>query len=124
LVARSVKKSAAPVEFLEFSTGDSFLQALDEPETLQKLKQQSALVLLDINMPGLNGFEVVARIRERIEQNLLSRDVLAIIIWSSSEHEFDKASADEDDLIRDYVVKPLQRERFNSLIATYAPSAD
>ena len=48
-----------------FASGDAFLAELDDI--------QSALILLDMNMPGASGLDVLARIRSR-------RDLLTIVI--------------------------------------------
>jgi|TARA_R100000049_G_C1953340_1_gene103363 two-component system response regulator FixJ len=48
-----------------FASGDDFLAELDDI--------QSALILLDMNMPGASGFDVLAAIRDR-------QDLLSIVI--------------------------------------------
>jgi CheY-like chemotaxis protein len=68
------------------------------------------LVLLDLNLPQLSGFEVLARIRQEPRFNDLT-----VIIFSSSEQQSDLARARELGA-NDYVVKPSRME----LLADFA----
>ncbi len=65
------------------------------------------LVLLDLKMPRMNGFEVLAWIRQQPE---LKR--LPVVVFSSSNHEVDVQRA-YDAGANSYLVKPAD---FNSLI--------
>ena len=76
--------------------GESCLRRFEENTDLPDL------LLLDINMPGISGLEVLARLRERF-----SHDALPVILVT--------ALADSEDVVRglqaganDYVAKPIQ----------------
>src|SRR5437868_934245 len=77
--------------------GESCLRLVDREEKDDK----PDLILLDINLPGMSGLEVVRKLRETT-----TRDSLPIILVS--------ALADSEDVVRglnaganDYVVKPI-----------------
>ena len=78
--------------------GYETLCAYSGPEALEKLQEQPALVLLDVMMPGMDGIQVMGRIRE--ESNV------PVILLTAKSEDTDKVlglnlGAD------DYVTKPF-----------------
>lgn len=71
------------------------------------------LMLLDINMPGMNGFEVCKHIRMRPE----TRDT-PIIFVSALQETVDKVKGFELGAV-DYVTKPYQREELLARVHTH-----
>ena len=84
---------------LTFNNGEAFLAYLDKVE----LNEASLPVyaLIDINMPRMNGFVVVQKVRER-EQ---FRKIPLIMMFSNSSDEGDKKKAKELGA-DEYLVKP------------------
>jgi CheY-like chemotaxis protein len=80
------------------------LDALRETDSLPDL------ILLDINMPVLNGWEFLDAIKEN--EKFLS---IPIYILTSSINDEDKTKAKEYPNIKDYIVKPLTREKLVSI---------
>lgn len=72
-----------------FTSGDTFLSYLTEKN--KNLSSMPSLVLLDINMPGKNGFQVLEEIRSRDEY----RDVPIIIMFTASDSEQDVIKAEK-----------------------------
>ncbi len=72
-------------------------------EALQLLKQkQFDLVLLDLGLPGINGFELLKRLHEMPEADLLP--VVVVTAWNSTE---DKLRGFELGAV-DYLTKPFE----------------
>ncbi len=69
------------------------------------------LVLLDLNMPVMNGFEVLEHYSKSIH---LGNTSFAIV--SSSTDEADKARTTRYDDVIDYVLKPLTRDKIQDLV--------
>jgi CheY-like chemotaxis protein len=69
---------------------------------------ENALVFLDINMPVMNGWDFMEAMKERQISN-------KIIILSSSTSKFDKDRAREYPFVLDYMVKPMNRQKFTEL---------
>lgn len=70
------------------------------------------IILLDINMPEMNGFELVERL------HAFSQDLKAstrVLILSSSLHPQDQDRAQADALISSVLSKPLTREVVETL---------
>lgn len=83
--------------------GHTVLQARDGKECLNVLREKSADVcLLDINMPGMDGFEVLRRIKT--ERPRLKVVMLSAMAQESNVRQALKLGADA------FVVKPFQAE--------------
>ena len=73
-------------------------------------KQLPDVVLLDLNLPKLNGHEVLAKIRADAELKLLT-----VIVLSTSDNASDRCRA-FDNFANSYVVKPLDFAAFRDMI--------
>ena len=104
----ALRKSGFSGEIVIFESGERALDfLLGAPATV------STMVFLDINMPGMNGFEVARALSERLPgQAELQLNILPSSAWS-----VDKATAESIDLIQNYLVKPLTKEMAAGLIA-------
>ncbi|NLK62836.1 MAG: response regulator [Fusobacteria bacterium] len=71
------------------------------------------LILLDINMPGLNGYEVC----EQLKKNEITEKI-PVIFLSALNDKFDKVKAFEVGGV-DYVTKPFHFEELNSRVRTH-----
>lgn len=79
-------------------------QAYDGQEGLEKLdemEEQPAIILLDINMPRMNGFEFLEEYSKREER------AVVIAMLTSSEQELDKEKAKKYGCVKTYFSKPL-----------------
>ena len=113
------------VDILSFNLkkeGYKTLSAYDGPEGLEKaLSQSPDLILLDVMLPGMDGFEVCRRIREKSDQ-------VPIIMLTAREEESDKVLGLELGA-DDYITKPfsvrelLARVKANIRRTAAAPSA-
>ena len=96
------------VEFLQYNLekeGFEVLPAYDGMEALEKIKQKPDLVILDIMMPKLDGFEVYKRIRE----NNLYKDI-PIIFLTAKSGEIDEIKGLELGA-SDYIQKPISPKK-------------
>ncbi|RYF65784.1 MAG: response regulator [Cytophagaceae bacterium] len=93
----------AVVDILE--DGEALIQALDQTANLP------TLVLLDLNMPRMNGMEAL----ERIRANEAYAD-LPIIILTTSDSEHDRQKALQLQA-SDYLVKPGSGSQMNQLVS-------
>ncbi len=108
LALRALKKSAI---------ADDLVVARDGVEALDYLLEQNrsgadlpALVLLDINLPRLNGLEVLKRLRENVVTHLLP-----VVMLSSSREEQDISSS-YDYGCNSYIRKPVDFRQFSDMI--------
>lgn len=98
LIADDEKDIVAMLESFFKSKGFLVLSAANGTEALKQVEKRPDIILLDINMPGLDGMEVCKRIRNHISCPIL----------------FLTARIEEDDKVKgfavggdDYIVKPF-----------------
>jgi CheY-like chemotaxis protein len=73
------------------------------------------LILLDVNMPVINGFEFLKRYNEMMFENKQS---IVIVMLSTSLNPRDKEKAEALN-VSDYLTKPLSKDRINELLEKY-----
>ena len=99
-----VEDEQSIVDILSFNLtreGYDTLEALDGPAGLQlALEQNPDLVLLDLMLPGMNGFEVCRRIRQ-------AGSLVPIVMLTAREEEDDKVRGLELGA-DDYITKPFK----------------
>jgi len=76
------------------------------------LKEDFGLILLDVQMPGLNGFETAAMIRERPK----TRHIPIIFITAVNKTEADAARGYSLGAI-DYIIKPFEPDILRTKVA-------
>jgi len=118
ITKRILSRTDFAAKIVEYETGDSFLQIFNDDSKRRAEVETTPppiLVLLDINMPGLSGFEVLEEIKKDIESKGMDPDYMVILMFSSSNHAQDKADAFAYDFVRDYVVKPITPEKIQAI---------
>ena len=93
-----------------FQTRYDILTAYSGQEALKKVAYKPDLILLDINMPGMDGLTVCQKIREHIACPIL---FLTARIESSDKIIGFQAGAD------DYIVKPFDLDELGARIAAH-----
>ncbi|MCP4581286.1 MAG: response regulator [candidate division Zixibacteria bacterium] len=103
-----VDDSPTVVKFVSFalrSTGMKVVTACDGMDALEKLSSMSDgvdLIITDLNMPNVDGYEFIATVRQNQQYQSVP-----IIILSSEEEEKDKAKGIEAGA-SSYLVKPFK----------------
>lgn len=80
-------------------------------ENIEKLAPTPKIVLLDLNMPKMNGLEFLKEIRSDPEFRSMS-----VFVMTTSDDESDKFAAYNLN-VAGYILKPLSFERFVSAIS-------
>lgn len=93
-----------------FSPQYEILTASSGPEAVQKAERQPDLILLDINMPGMDGLTVCQTIRDHVACPIL---FLTARVESSDQIVGFQAGAD------DYIVKPFDLDELAARIAAH-----
>jgi class 3 adenylate cyclase/CheY-like chemotaxis protein len=103
LIVDDVPKNVRLLEAILTSEGYSVTSASSGPEALEQMAVEPPdLVLLDIQMPGMNGYEVCRRIREDAATTFLP---VVMVTSSDSEVRVNTIEAGADDFIE----KPFNR---------------
>ncbi len=81
-----------------------------------------AVILLDINMPGMTGFELADALHERVYSKDEVRPAV-ICMLTSSFHDDDVRRAREHPLVRTYYTKPLSSANIAEIFAAFGDDA-
>ena len=79
-------------------------------ETISQMDQLPDIILLDINMPRMNGHEFL----EAYSAKYHAVPPVVIMLTSSSQED-DKAKTSRYACVRDYLIKPFSEEALNKL---------
>lgn len=102
LVAEDEKQIADMIAFKLTNSGHQVIRAQDGEQAMKLAKHDTPdLIMLDAMMPGLNGFEVLRRLK--LDSTLRS---VPVIMVTAKGHERDVLSGLRGGAV-DYVVKPF-----------------
>ncbi|MGI4759327.1 MAG: response regulator [Janthinobacterium lividum] len=105
---------------------ERILVAEDGEQALRELGQYCsprtsscpALVLLDVNMPGMNGIEFLEEYRQL---PLATQNAVVIVMLTSSLHPHDVQRVAQLSVVADFISKPLTREKVQELWQAHFP---
>lgn len=80
---------------------------------LQNVESIPDIIFLDINMPIKDGWQFLEDFKSLL--NDLKKDI-TIYMVSSSVNDYDIKKSKEYSFVTDYIIKPINRERFEQLI--------
>ena len=119
IVKRKLAKAEGFGEVTEMAAGDHFLDGLQADPFLTGLGPPPRLILMDINMPRLDGFETVSRMQELVADRDHGAPVV-VMMFTSSDNPNDKAKAQSLPLVKGYVCKPFDDDGIERIRAIYS----
>lgn len=103
------------MESILMSLGQNLVQVHSGPEALRALlKQEFAVILLDVNMPGMDGFETAAMIRQR--KSLEHIPILFVTALSTTDSDIFKGYSFG---AVDYVLTPILPEILRTKVGVF-----
>ena len=115
LIVDDVEQNRELLESILTSLGHEAETAGDGVEALAKLKLDIDLVLLDVQMPGMDGFEVARRIRK--DPDVSDIPIVMVTVLTGKEDRLRAVEAGANDFITKPVDKTEVRVRTASLLA-------
>jgi CheY-like chemotaxis protein len=120
LTKRILEKTGRFEHIYAATDGSEALAMFQNYEESRRQHPQSfppLMILLDINMPLMGGFEFLSAYA-RLDGDL-GYDPSIIVMLTSSSFENDRNKALQDPLVKDYIVKPITRQRAVELAEAY-----
>jgi len=111
---RVIRKSELVENVIIKTSGKEALDYLIENQ--KQSKENPDIIFLDINMPGMNGWEFLEQY-QKLEESGKSKVVL--IMLTSSDNPNDIAKSKEYPEITDYKIKPLSSPVLEEVIERY-----
>lgn len=93
-------------EVLEACDGVAFLEDLCAHDALAPRSDEPVLILMDVNMPALDGFETLRQYEQDVCDGAIA-DNVTVVIFTSSEHSDDLQRAAGMEMVKGYLVKPF-----------------
>jgi CheY-like chemotaxis protein len=109
LIARKLKKLNSNCSILEIENGELAVHYLSSIRANYDLPKPD-IILLDMNMPGMNGYEVLKRLKSDAVLK-----VIPVIMFTSSQLEKDIVNCYREQA-NAYVVKPVGFEEYDKAI--------
>lgn len=91
-------------------------EALDKIEELRLLGEAPDLILLDINMPIMNGFEFLEHYAN-LDQKIRESVVICMLTTSLAQSDLDRSNEFAE--LNDYIDKPLSEVKVRDLMLKY-----
>ncbi len=107
---RAIKKAKLPHRMAVAGTAEQALAVLQDREEAIHLPKARRMVLLDLNLPEVSGFDLLRRIRE---DETLAHTL--VIVLTSSDVVRDKYQAFRHN-VAGYLIKPVEQEAFSELV--------
>jgi CheY-like chemotaxis protein len=88
-------------------------KAIEEPSIENPVPE---LILLDINMPGMDGFEFIQEFSKLNGQ--MNKCSIIVMVTSSSDPK-EMVQAQQNEFVKDYIIKPLEFENMTEILEKY-----
>lgn len=111
---RVIKKNNSADVVVTKQSGMAALEYLKNKENNES--PHPDLIFLDINMPGLNGWEFLAEY-DKLDKELQSK--IVIVMLTTSENPDDKEKALALNVLADFRIKPISKNMLNEIIEKY-----
>lgn len=119
IVKRKLAKVAGFGDVSEAVAGDRFLDSVEKGESLCDRAPPPQLVLMDINMPRLNGFETVERLQDIVHAGRGAASIV-VMMFTSSNNPSDRQRAKSIPMIKGYICKPLDEDGIERILTIYS----
>ena len=118
LVKRCLSKVDDFGELIEVSSGKRFIDQFFSSESDSTSNSESLFVLMDINMPGLDGFQTIEEVQRRMMDGC-GPSRIVVMMFTSSDNQRDREKAKLLDVVKGYLSKPIDEESIRHMRDLY-----
>lgn len=112
VMERALKKCDLKFNLFQARNGIDALDMLRGTNGKEKIQPLPRIILLDLNMPKMNGIEFLHELRSDPELKAIS-----VFVMTTSNDERDRTEA-HNMHVAGYMIKPLTLENYTSVVAT------
>jgi CheY-like chemotaxis protein len=106
-VQRALRQLEAPNPLHHVTDGEKALEFLRDPS-----KPRPGLILLDLNMPRMNGIEFLSRVKQDS-----ALKAIPVVVLTTSREEADRFNSFEQS-VAGYMIKPVDYDQFVTIMRT------
>ncbi len=122
LAMRTLGKFDEIGRIAEFEDGAEAFEALSSPDFRREWESPPpALILLDINMPRMTGFEFLDQILQFKDEVASPWDGCVILMVTSSDYSGDKERAAAYEAVKGYIQKPISEDKLRMILNEHYP---
>lgn len=114
---RVIRKNNAAKEVIAMESGQAAIDHIKARDAVL----QPELIFLDINMPGMDGWEFIEHYK--LLDNSLQKAMIVVML-TTSDNPDDIARARTQGILSDFKTKPLTKEMLEDVINTYCSESD
>lgn len=107
----------------EYVSGDNLLDEYFSQQSPPYTPRQPLLVLMDVNMPGRDGFDTAKEI-QRIQTETQTSQGIVIMMYTSSNNPYDHAKGAAIELIKGHILKPISADDIDNICQVYMKELD
>ena len=117
VLCRKILESTGLVDFV-FSVydGEEALDYIFNRENFEKVNSFPEIILLDINMPKMDGFQFLKELEEHLE---FIKFTPYIVMLTSSDWNVDRLQANSNKLVQGFIEKPLNKSKIEKVFNEY-----
>lgn len=118
IVKRRLSSTGQFGDVLEAETGDAFLEMFFNGHLELQEAPDPLLVLMDVNMPGRDGFETIEEMQRRMAVGRGPESV-AVLMFTSSDNLEDRERAAALSAVKGYITKPMDGVDVEKILQMY-----
>lgn len=105
-------------EVIEVPSGKDFLDQYVNNHEFYNLIPPPILILMDINMPRMSGFDTVELMQSKLSDDQCNNSIV-IMMFTSSDNPHDKERAENLNIVKGYITKPIDSGDIDYILKHY-----